>query len=531
MNSFFKNQKGINLISLSIAVIIILALTGTTLYNVKSNLGVENLKNMQSDIENLKDKIDGFYIKYGKIPASLEYTDSKGNISKIRNSGVISAATDTGKFYIIDLSAIDNLTLNYGEDYKSITSTSTQDEIDSLKDIYIINEDSHNIFFVRGIKFDNEWFYTNYTSEDIDTKSVNLITIDGTKESWSPQYDITATYKDENGDTATIPKGFQVSRKTGENVINTGLVVRASDESEFVWVPVADINTMSQCETAGGDCNLELSEDGHLRCTNLDHSATAESIVGKLYAIDCLESFGTVNTSYSADSGLREPAIVTGSDGSSYDADTTNKYYEKVGYTSAEAMLEGLKQGYKAMAESVAKNGGFYIGRYETSLSSATESSAGTTGTVQSKAGVIPTAADNSATYTWYGLYQVQKGLSNSDYTSSMIWGSQYDAMLNWVKNGTGTDKSKITDNSGIGNNTGSLVKTTGNNNYSNDSINNIRDLAGNLYEWTLDASEDSYRLVRGGCFNDTSSPSNRINWTPEVDSNGIGSRLTLYIN
>ena len=31
-------------------------------------------------------------------------------------------------------------------------------------------------------------------------------------------------------------------------------------------------------------------------------------------------------------------------------------------------------------------------------------------------------------------------------------------------ENGTGTDKSKITDNSGIGNNTGSLVKTTGNN-------------------------------------------------------------------
>lgn len=486
MKNFFKSQKGVNLISLSIAVIMILIITNVILYNVKNNLGVEKLQNMQADIENLRDKISIFYAQNGKIPASIEYT----NIGNIEKAGLISTEIDTGKFYVIDLSAIDNLTLNYGKDYQKIKSgeATTIEQINNLEDLYIINETSHNIFLVKGIKYDNELFYTDYTSEDVDTKAVNLIDTNSI-EGWSPTYDKTAIYKDGNGDTATIPEGFQVSRKIGETIIDTGLVVRGPDESEFVWVPVEDINSMAQCETAGGDCRLVLDAEGVLKCTNPDHASTAGNIVGKLYSTDYTDIFGTVNTTYNANSKLREPAIITGNNtgtGTNWDADTTNKYYEKAGYDSTTDMLESLKAEYKIMAESIAKNGGFYVGRYETSLSDATESSPGSTGVVQSKKDVIPTSANNTATSMWYGLYKAQKGLTNTHYGSSMIWGSQYDALINWVKNGTGDDKDKITI-TGIGNNSGGKVITTGNSSYSNDTFNNIRDLGGNLFEWTLE--------------------------------------------
>lgn len=43
-------------------------------------------------------------------------------------------------------------------------------------------------------------------------------------------------YKDNNNETATIPKGFKVSET--DNTIDTGLVVMAPDKSEFVWIPV-----------------------------------------------------------------------------------------------------------------------------------------------------------------------------------------------------------------------------------------------------------------------------------------------------
>lgn len=86
-------------------------------------------------------------------------------------------------------------------------------------------------------------------------------------------------YTDGNGDKATIPEGFKVSEKEDEKDISDGLVVIGPDGSEFVWVPVPDINSMAQCSTAGGNCKLELNGET-LKCTT--HSNT--EIVGKLYS-------------------------------------------------------------------------------------------------------------------------------------------------------------------------------------------------------------------------------------------------------
>ena len=62
MKNFFKSQRGINLITLSVTVIVILILTNIVLYNVKDNLGIQKLKNMQADIENLRDKVSAYEI-------------------------------------------------------------------------------------------------------------------------------------------------------------------------------------------------------------------------------------------------------------------------------------------------------------------------------------------------------------------------------------------------------------------------------------------------------------------------------------
>lgn len=62
-----NNQKGVSLVTLTITVIVILILTGIVLYNVKDNLGVQKLKSMQADIENLRDKIESYYIECGNI--------------------------------------------------------------------------------------------------------------------------------------------------------------------------------------------------------------------------------------------------------------------------------------------------------------------------------------------------------------------------------------------------------------------------------------------------------------------------------
>ena len=330
-------------------------------------------------------------------------------------------------------------------------------------------------------------------------------------------------YVDINGDKATIPAGFSVAEK--ENIISNGMVVHGPDKangdngSEFVWIPVPDINSMAQCAKTDGNCNIQLDGD-ILKCKTHDDN---EEIVGKLYATGIGKNYidDNANATYSVDNGLREPAI------------TENNSDIETDYNDDLFSLESLQAEYKNMIKQVIKYGGFYIGRYETSLSTATSESPGTSGTAQSKQGVIPTTASNSATPTWYGLYIKQNRIYaeiNDSVESSMIWGSQYDAMLNWVKNGTNDEeKAKLT-NTSLGNNSSKTVVTTGNENYLSDDINNIRDLGGNLREWTLEAYNSDGRVIRGGFSYYNLSPSYRFYYSPNNLYTSVGSRLSLYI-
>ena len=135
MKKVLKRERGITLVALVITVAIILILTNVVVYNAVSNLRTAKLQNMQADIENLRDKVSNYYSEYGNIPAdtSIEYT----NTSHINS---ISSATDTGLFYVIDLAAMENVTLNYGKDYEKIRTgeATTQEQINQLTDLYFV---------------------------------------------------------------------------------------------------------------------------------------------------------------------------------------------------------------------------------------------------------------------------------------------------------------------------------------------------------------------------------------------------------
>ena len=57
---------------------------------------------------NLRDKVGLYYANYGEMPADkdVEYT----NLDNLRNNGRISNTVDTGRFYIIELEDLENLT-------------------------------------------------------------------------------------------------------------------------------------------------------------------------------------------------------------------------------------------------------------------------------------------------------------------------------------------------------------------------------------------------------------------------------------
>ena len=286
-----------------------------------------------------------------------------------------------------------------------------------------------------------------------------------------------------NNKEAFIPKGFKVSEEPTEQKIDTGLVVIAPDGSEFVWVPV-DKTTL---EVDGIDGKIVAEEVKNEEEINYR---------GVLWG-----NFSTTDTSTKidySDNGYREPDIV-----GNYDNEPT--YLEEMNpilgtnFINSDDFKEYMQKEYNAIIESIKTKGGFYIGRYESSLSDSTKKEAATTGDIQSKRDVMPTSAKNSGTYRWYGLYAKQHEYAtviNKNYQtnikSSMIYGSMYDAVMNWALYGADkTDVSKVTEDiSKDGLECTGAEKT--------DKIKNIYDLGNNLREWTVEAIYTGNRVYRG---------------------------------
>ncbi len=134
---------------------------------------------------------------------------------------------------------------------------------------------------------------------------------------------------------------------------------------------------------------------------------------------------------------------------------------------------------------------------------------------------------------------------SEGNVKSTLCYGVQWDAVMRWmsdvdnpnVTNDDGSNKAYIQDSTGMGwysNNSGSNVKNTGTDiENGKNKIKNIYDMSGNVYEWTMEASNTTYRVYRGGNFsiNASNNPaSNRVSYYPSTAYITIGFRLALYL-
>ena len=292
-----------------------------------------------------------------------------------------------------------------------------------------------------------------------------------------------AKLQDDNGETIVVPVGFKI-KEDSPTEVKKGIVVVAPDNSEFVWIPVKDVS-----KTYG--TNAEGKKLGKL------YNFTSSGYTANNWT----ETAGVMK--WTDSTGYREPDYL--SDPTSGDAVTGNDT-KGIGLLKSIVGLNGtdeeiltkwktqLQNEFDEMIKYVERNKGFYVGRYETSLNSSNNA--------QSISGVTSATDASSSANTWYGLYQKEKEYSGQDKLknvvgSSMIWGSQYDQMIIWMqRNGIDvtSETPKDFDGTATSKNT---TRDTGT--VSTDKLNNIYDLLGNSFEWTLEADLTTSRTLRGG--------------------------------
>ena len=298
---------------------------------------------------------------------------------------------------------------------------------------------------------------------------------------------------------AVIPADFTYK----EGTVNKGLVIENTKAGEFVWVPVPDViytgtkaEETTKIKVAQGTDNKEY----YTPMAKLQESSTT-NYEGILYDLNKAKGNQAVMSSYGVGTtNYREPVLVEGKD---------------------------MQEEYNNMVKSVAKYGGFYVGRYETGIDKTSKKAVSKNASITDN---NTTTADASQTDTnkWYGLYSKQRTMSKDNgldsVESSMIWGSQYDAMMIWMQKtgttiGTGYDTKKRKADE----------RVTGNS--PNDIINKVYDLYGCHIEWTLESLNTGDRVFRGGCYAVYDcAPSDRFNVHQDNAFSYNGSRLSLYI-
>ena len=304
-----------------------------------------------------------------------------------------------------------------------------------------------------------------------------------------------------------------VGAKYIEGTVDTGVVIEIKG-SEFVWVPVDDVVLNKQRDNELPKTSSDATTNKYTPMAVQDGS----NYKGLLYEFSGSNSYlkhGNNKNYQGSDTEYREPDIVSSYDGG--DSDTVD----------GKITRERLTAEYNAMIESVKKYKGFYVARYEAGLDNTTSEIVFKNANLTEN-NTTTTSANDSKTSSWYGLYKKIKTFAtienNEDkVVSSMIWGSQYDAMMNWMaKTGNEVGTADSTDEKR------NTYTVTGKN--TKDVINNVYDLYGCHREWTLEVGGTDYRIRRGGYYSYSNSPADRFDTFPNGTISNSSSRATLYI-
>lgn len=331
--------------------------------------------------------------------------------------------------------------------------------------------------------------------------------------------------------TGTMPylpsKDF---KQVAETDLETGLVIEDNLGNQYVWIEVPrkeDIYVTSGIE-------IVESKDG--KFTDEQYQSIEEDL--QVYSVK-----------YRGDATYTDTLHST----------------EQTGLTSDE--YTQLKQ---TMLQSVYQNGGFWIGRYETGIENNYRNFInGYDSTVYNEEHPItetPVIKANAYPYNWVMCSQAQElasKMNSGDYTSSLMFGLQWDLVLKYLETKGLTETEINQDSTTWGNyfdNPGNIITSNfakysldSGSNWLNATYNekspggmlttgasnafckqNIYDIAGNLYEWTLEyCSVSSANCVfRGGYYEysgDVIPASQRDTGNATYSTPVVGFRVALY--
>ena len=326
------------------------------------------------------------------------------------------------------------------------------------------------------------------------------------------------TVTSSDGVQVPVPTGYTASSASDENSVNGGFVIYEGTEAvtdsnkwdaqcnrnQYVWIPIADVSDMYW----------------------------RDQTTGKKYGT----TYKFTSSSYSKSSSNKQEPQTT-----KHDIQSTYLTQYLNGMSREDFLME-MEIDFDKMLNSVATYGGFYIGRYQA-------------GDLAQATPVIKRINSDIGDQKWYTMWKKARKLSGTSAGAQMIWGIQWDETLKWLVDTGEKTYSEVGSNSiSWGNyknnsftyytNTSKSTATKAKKNstripsgaYEGANANNVFDLAGNVYDWTLESNGSGtgyYRYGRGGSYYSYSGSyyaASRNFYSPYDSYDYGGLRCALYI-
>ncbi len=218
---------------LVITLIVLGIIAGTATYVLTKQDNTEELNDMYEDIYILDDKITTYYSKNGKLPIlENETVEVPSDMEKNPN--------DNENYYVIDLSQMENVSLSFGSGFNNYQ--------EGNKDVYIVNEKSHQVYYLKGINFKDKNYYTGqYDYRQIEftgktdgtfdeNKGVNTPKIDEANGMELVKYEGNTWVKDSSKYSYSYIAGSGTDDNTKSQWANARVTIDGV-ESYFVWIP------------------------------------------------------------------------------------------------------------------------------------------------------------------------------------------------------------------------------------------------------------------------------------------------------
>ena len=321
-------------------------------------------------------------------------------------------------------------------------------------------------------------------SETLDSyeKELNKYTSDNLEENIGVKFEKNTELHDKNGAKIIVPAGFKVVN-TDDLTVEKGIVVEDSKGNQYVWIPCTTEDSKSQLQFKRTEWDVEVDGADNSRASKDELTLT------------CPENY--------SDNGLTYAVV--------------NEIVAQV----------------KAEKDSVRRNGGYYVGRYEVGDENGT-------GTAVIKADQTP-----MANIIWSTAYSKAKGIGGGTGATTYLCSSYaWDTAINFIQNNGFQNYAKAREDSynenwfdkNVKDSTGKIIKAANKAERLSTGKTtpkcNIYDMGGNVAEFTTEVMPSTSEpvVLRGGYYHSFRPAGQRFDRSTSYASSTYGLRATLFL-